>query len=95
MEIKLQHKITGEICTITTDNNEAHEPSTPLIECDGHETALEYELSNSYGYAGHTFDLENASNIDLSAAVRNLPSFDLESIEPEVKANPLPKGAVS
>jgi hypothetical protein len=95
MKIILTHKITEVVCTITTDNDDAHTPDTPLIEADGHETALEYELVQACGFAGHTFDLENCSNIDLAAAVRSLPSFDLESIEPEIMPDPLPEGAVS
>jgi hypothetical protein len=90
----------GEI-TVSTPNNEPDSTVslTLGINVDDDETkaflekAFLKELSEGYGFYGHTINLENLNNLDLSAAVRQLESFVFVSQEPEIiKPNPLPEG---
>lgn len=53
------------------------------------------ELSNSYGYYGHTINPETTSNLDLTVACHKLPSFKVEKIEPQISVRPLSEGVVS
>ncbi len=94
MIVELKHKITGRQIIIETDVDDADSPTS--FKMDGqHQEALQHELGQSYGHYGHVLDIEQTTNLDLAAAVRKLPSFDVVSIDPEPTASDLPEGAVS
>jgi hypothetical protein len=99
MIIELKHKITGRQIIIETNVDDAGSPTSIKItslKMDGqHQEALQHELGQSYGHYGHMLDIEQTNNLDLAAAVRKLPSFDVVSIDPEPTASDLPEGAVS
>lgn len=94
MIIELQHKITKRQIVIETEVEDADSLTT--MSFDGqHQEVLIYELSQSYGYYGHRVDIEQTTNLDLAAAVRKLPSFEVISIDPEPNPSGLPEGAVN
>jgi hypothetical protein len=94
MIIELKHKITECQIIIETEVDDADSLTT--ITIDGqHQEALSHELNESYGHYGHIFDIEQTTNLDLAAAVKKLPSFEVVSIDPEPTPSELPEGAVS
>ena len=62
-------------------------------------SAWNREIEVSIGFQGHSYSTENPNNLDLSVAVRNLPSFKFLSVEGDEdfknKIPPIPKGCVS
>ena len=94
MKITLVHKVTILEATITTNHDDPDEVVT-VIFGGAHFEQLLHELSKSYGHYGHLIDTESTTNLDLQSAAHKLPSFELKSIEPEIKPRPLPEGAIS
>lgn len=98
MKIKLSH-IIG-VVTITTDHNDPDEIVYPQISVESGnnkiqkhiEERLRAEINRGSGFYGHTMDFDNTTNLDLSAAVTSLSSFEVISIEPKITPNPLPDG---
>lgn len=101
MKINLEHKF-GRLILETTHNDPDKKVSPTIkIEASSEEfkksIKLDWQRETEYlsGFYGHLVDINLTTNLDLGAAVRQLSSFKIISIEPEIKPNPLPEGAVS
>ena len=97
MLIKISHKLTRIDLDITTQHDEPDRLVQLNIDPNNQEIIdiFNRELSESYGFYGHLIDLSALANLDLSIAVKQLPSFEVMEITPVIKPNPLPEGAVS
>jgi|GEM_PF-4571610 hypothetical protein len=95
MLIKLTHTESSEDIVITTSNDDPTEIVNVSFSPLTHKEQLMYELENSTGMYGHKIKLDSLNNLDLTAAVRSLPSFLVFSIEPYITASALPNGSVS
>lgn len=97
MKINLIHSSQIKL-TLSTDHDDPDKAVTPSVSVDSDEVSnqdyikerLISELNTSYGFYGHLVSFDSTTNLDLSAAVRSLPSFELVSIEPEIMPRPLP-----
>lgn len=97
MKVKLKHEL-GAV-TLTTPHNLPDDQVSPQIEIEASEDLkeiikrdFERETQFIHGFYGHGVDINSTTNLDLGAALRNLPSFELVSIEPEIEPSPLPDG---
>lgn len=99
MKIELKHDLGAVI--LTTPHNDPDEPVSPTIEFEPVARGLEdiirrdfeRETRSLYGHYGHSVDIKSTTNLDLRAAVHQMPSFKVILLEPErIKPNPLPEG---
>lgn len=101
MKIKLKHEF-GNL-TLTTEHDDPDKNVRPQITIQtaypGLEASikgnLEREIEFAHGHYGHLVNLYSTSNLDLAAAVKQLKSFKVVSIEPQIKPNSLPPGAIT
>jgi len=91
MKIIFRHKELDYEVAIATPHNDPDK--TFLLETD--DGMLKREISEGYGFYGHSIDVSNISNLDLQAVGRKLPSFEVVNVEPAIAARPLPKGVLS
>lgn len=77
--------------TIVTNNDTTDDVITLKIVGDDYDMSeLRRELNDvSGGIYGHIFDIDDTTNLDLSYALKTLPSFSLISVEPELTVNSL------
>lgn len=102
MKINLRYKVTGTEIIIETQHNDPDESIEIDFRAKNQEeqlvadalgaNTLKYEIERQHGFYGHRIELDSTTNLDLAHAVRSLPSFDLISIEPQIKPSPLPEG---
>ncbi len=95
MKINLEHAVTESRVIIETEHDDPDEPVKPRFASDSSDAILiaKDEFNEASGHYGHLIDIESTTNLDLATAARQLPSFKLISVEPEIKANPIPPGA--
>lgn len=101
MHVKLLFAKDFEI-SIKTPHNDPDRAVRP--EYEGHAAAIGFLkalLRKCYGFYGHSFDPDETTNLDLGQAVRQpsdlgegIKLWELISIEPEIKPNKLPDGAI-
>lgn len=101
MKIKLKHEL-GTIDIETDVYDDPDKTIVPVVTFEGDKALKEefYEaIDNSCGAYGHTFDIEETTNLDLDYACRMMEGFEVIESDPieGIKANPdFPKaGCVS
>lgn len=91
MEIKFRSKQLDYEVEIVTPHNDPDKSFSLKVDDD----TLRREISDGYGFYGHSVDINNINNLDLQSIARKLASFAVISINPAIAPNPLPKGAIS
>jgi hypothetical protein len=98
MKLTFKHKITGRLIAVSTEGDSPDEPQKPTIVSDSEQVkvALLREINSSSGFYGHANNTEEITNLDLYAASKSLPSFEVISEEMVVTPpEPLPDGVLS
>lgn len=94
MKIIIREKISGINIEVTTKHNDSDQKVKPKIS--EFQDWVKKDFERQSGYYGHQINLEEGTtNLDLAAAAYSLNDFELVSIDPEIKPNPLPEDAVS
>ena len=96
MQINLIHKLTSQPLIIETEHNDPDEAIA--LEYIGDENAIAFLIratEGKYGYYGHIFSLNSTTNLDLQKVVYDLKEFDVLSVKPQIKANRVPRFAVT
>jgi hypothetical protein len=97
MQINLVQKRTELPLIIETEHNDPDEAIA--LEYIGEEKAIADFVREAnegkYGYYGHIFSLDSATNLDLQKVVYDLEGFEVLSVKPEIAARSLPEGAMS
>lgn len=107
MNIQMTYKPMSLMIIIETDHNDPNKGVSPIVDIqhdsfvvpselkDSVKRALTEEVSESFGFYGHTMNLGSTTNLDLAHAVRSLPSFTVISVDPQINPKPLPLGVQS
>lgn len=91
MKIQLKNKLTETTIQIETEHNDPDKAIQLKFSGNADEVSIfKREISETYGFYGHTIDLKQTTNLDLASGVRSLTSFEVVFITPEIKPKPLP-----
>ena len=99
MIIYLRHRNSD--LTVETNSDDPDETIDITIDAevevleDYLESLLVEELENTYGFHGHSIDLEDTTNLDLYAACLTLSSFKVITVDLLPEALKLPPGSLS
>jgi hypothetical protein len=96
MEIKLEY-LAGlaqvRINSTSDDPDESVKPEVIFqkgdlgrnVDLDDVQFIFYSELRSASGFYGHTFDIIDTTNLDLIAALSSMDTFDVVSIEPDIR----------
>lgn len=97
MQINLIEKATQQPLIIETQHNDP-DKRVELNYIGEKNTIFSFVREvkqGKHGHYGHIFQLDSTTNLDLQSVVYDLEGFEVLSLTPPIKANPLPDGAVS